>query len=94
MNIHLPRLYAELVADLILKSDRSTMEDYHDWEHLDNFAEDVENMIRLEKSIARCGLRQFGMMAVTPGMIESVDVTPEVALSLAYFMESYKRGRE
>ena len=89
MNIHLPRLYAELVADLILKSDRSTMEDYHDWEHLDNFA-----VIRLEKSIARCGLRQFGMMAVTPGMIESVDVTPEVALSLAYFMESYKRGRE
>ena len=51
-------------------------------------------MIRLEKSIARCGLRQFGMMAVTPDMIKSVDVTPEVALSLAYFMESYKRGRE
>lgn len=72
MNIHLPRLYAELVADLILKSDRSTMEDYHDWEHLDNFTEAVENMIRLEKSIARCGLRQFGMMAVTPGMIESL----------------------
>ena len=94
MNIHLPRLYAELVADLILKSDRSTMEYYHVWEHLDNFAEAVENMIRLEKSIARCGLRQFGMMAVTPDMIKSVDVTPEVALSLAYFMESYKRGRE
>ncbi|UQJ95807.1 hypothetical protein ALHIDCOG_00420 [Klebsiella phage CPRSB] len=91
MNIHLPRLYAELVADLILKSDRSYNGRLPRLGTSGQFRRGCRKHDptgKIDCSLWASSVRYDGGNS---GMIESVDVTPEVALSLAYFMESYKR---
>lgn len=91
ISIQIPRLHAEAIADLILKTPVEELPHFIDRDVLDEFVEAVQNASRLEKAIYHCGLRQFGMMSLHSEETKTFDVNPEVALTLAYFMEEYKR---
>lgn len=91
ISIQIPRLHAEAIADLIFKTSRADLPANIDIDLLYEFMEAVENASRLEKAIYHCGLRQFGMMSMASEEIRTFDINPEVALTLAYFMEEYKR---
>lgn len=91
ISIQIPRLHAEAIADLIFKTPRADLPANIDIDLLYEFMEAVENANRLEKAIYHSGLRQFGMMTLQSKEFETFDINPEVALTLAYFMEEYKR---
>lgn len=91
VSIQIPRLHAEAIADLIFKTPVNELPHFIDRDVLDEFTEAVENANRLEKAIYHSGLRQFGMMTLQSKEFETFDINPEVALTLAYFMEEYKR---
>lgn len=94
ISIQIPRLHAEAMADLIAKTPREDLPLHIDIDFLYEFEDAVRNAIRLENAIYHCGLRQFGMMSLSSGEINTFDINPEVALTLAYFMEEYKRRKQ
>lgn len=93
ISMKFPRLHADLIVDLILKTPREQIPLHVDYDYLCEFVEAVENAKRLEQSIYNCGLRQFGMQMLSNEEISEFDITPRVALALAGFMEEYKRIR-
>lgn len=94
ISIQIPRLHAEAMADLIAKTPRTELPIHIDYEILCEFCEAVENANRLEKAIYNCGLRQFGMQSLRNDEVKTFDVNPEVALTLACFMEYFRRKDE
>lgn len=92
VTIQIPRLHADALASLIIKTPRERLPTFLDYEHLMEFVEGVEAAKRLENAIYNCGLRQFGMQSLRNDRVETFEVSPAVALSLAYFMEEHKRA--
>jgi len=91
ITIQIPRLHAEVIADLVRKTPRENLPEFIDYETLCEFTEAVENANRLEKSIYHSGLRQFGMQSLRNDETKTFGITSDIARELAYFMEDYKR---
>lgn len=87
VSIQIPRLHAEAIADLISQIPRIEIPLHIDYDVLCEFFDAVDYATRLEKAIYNSGLRQFGMMTVQSKEVKTFDINPEVALTLACFME-------